>query len=248
LSVTADGDGVVPLAGAVSVRLLADRVGLTSGLSTALARRGFTPSHDRGQVWVDVAVMLVAGGEAIADIDTLRHQSGLLGPVASPPTVWRTLDEATPAMLIRVEKARARGRRHVWGLLPALPPSKVAGADLGEVVVLDVDATLVTAHSEKERARATFKGGFGFHPIGVWCDNTTELLAITLRPRNAGSAMPGTTYNPWPGHRAGLPGTADTYWSGRTGRRHPQLLDWLSLQGQVGRRLEYSVGFPAERR
>ena len=86
-------------------------------LSTALARRGFTPGHDRGQVWVDVAVMLVAGGEAIADIDTLRHQSGLLGPVASPPTVWRTLDEATPAMLIRVEKARARGRRHVWGLL-----------------------------------------------------------------------------------------------------------------------------------
>ena len=91
--------------------------------------------------------MLVAGGEAIADIDTLRHQSGLLGPVASPPTVWRTLDEATPAMLIRVEKARARGRRHVWGLLPALPPSKVAGAGLGDAVVLDVDATLVTAHS-----------------------------------------------------------------------------------------------------
>jgi hypothetical protein len=191
LSVIADGSGVVPLAGAVAVRLLADRVGLTSGLSTALARRGFTPGHDRGQVWVDVAVMLVAGGEAIADIDTLRHQSRLLGRVASPPTVWRTLDEATPAMLIRVEKARARARRHVWGLLPALPPSKVAGADLGEVVVLDVDATLVTAHSEKEQARATFKGGFGFHPIGVWCDNTTELLAITLRPGNAGSNHAG---------------------------------------------------------
>jgi hypothetical protein len=66
LSVTADGSGVLPLAGAVAVRLLADRVGLTSGLSTALARRGFTPGHDRGQVWVDVAVMLLAGGEAIA--------------------------------------------------------------------------------------------------------------------------------------------------------------------------------------
>jgi hypothetical protein len=153
---------VVPLAGAVAVRLLADRVGLTSGLSTALARRGFTPGHDRGRVWVDVAVMLVAGGEAIADIDTLRHQSGLLGPVASPPTVWRTLDEATPAMLIRVENARARARRHVWGLLPALPPSKVAGADLGEVVVLDVDATLVTAHSEKEQAARRSRVALGF--------------------------------------------------------------------------------------
>jgi hypothetical protein len=74
------------------------------------------------------------------------------------------LDEATPAALARVERARAKVRRHVWGLLPQLPASPVAGADLGEVVVLDVDATLVTTHSEKERARATFKHGFGFPP------------------------------------------------------------------------------------
>ena len=158
LSVTADGDGLVPLAGAVAVRLLADRVGLSEGLSTALARRGFTPGHDRGQVWVDVATMLAAGGEAIADIDTLRHQTQLLGPVASAPTVWRTLDESGPSALTRVEKARVRTRRHVWDLLPdGLPASKVAGTDLGATVVLDVDATLVTAHSEKEQARATFK-------------------------------------------------------------------------------------------
>jgi len=177
----------VPLAGAVAVRLLAGRVGLTAALSAAVSRRGFSPIRDRGRVWVDVATMLAAGGEAIADIETIRYQAGLLGPVASPPTVWRALDEATPALLWRVEKARARIRRHVWGLLPALPASRVAGTDLGDIVVLDVDATLVTAHSEKEQARATFKGGFGFHPIGVWCDNTTELLAITLRPGNAGS-------------------------------------------------------------
>jgi hypothetical protein len=79
LSVTADDASVVPLAGAVAVRLLADRVGLTEGLSAALTRRGFVPGHDRGQVWVDVATMLAAGGEAIADINTLRHQEGLLG-------------------------------------------------------------------------------------------------------------------------------------------------------------------------
>ena len=140
------------MAGSVAVRLLADRVGLTDRLSAALTRRGFVPGHDRGRVWVDVATMLTAGGEAIADIDILRHQEGLLGPVASAPTVWRTLDEATPVALARVERARAKVRRHVWGLLPQLPASPVAGADLGEVVVLDVDATLVTAHSEKERA------------------------------------------------------------------------------------------------
>ena len=171
------------------MRLLADRVGLTGGLSRALHRRGFTPGHDRGQVLTDVAVMLAAGGEAIADIDMLRHQSGVLGPVASAPTVWRALDELTPAALRRVEQARARTRAHVWSLLPeGLPASRAAGTILDpDVVVLDVDATLVTAHSEKQSAAATFKGGFGFHPIGVWCDNTTELLAASLRPGNAGA-------------------------------------------------------------
>ena len=89
LSVTADGTGVAPLAGAAAVRLLADRVGLTQALSTALARRGFVPVHDRGRVLVDLATVLVAGGEAIGDIDTLRHQDQLLGVVASPATVWR---------------------------------------------------------------------------------------------------------------------------------------------------------------
>jgi hypothetical protein len=102
-----------------------------------LTRGGFVPGHDRGQVWVDVATMLTAGGEAIADIDTLRHQEGVLGPVALEPTMGRKLAEATPVALARVERARARVRRHVSGRLPASP---VAGADLGEVVVLDVDA------------------------------------------------------------------------------------------------------------
>jgi len=167
--------------------MLADRVGLTAGLSKALARRSFTPIHDRGRVLVDVAVMLADGGEAIADIDVLRHQSQLLGPVASAPTVWRALDELTPAALKRIDKARAKVRRHVWAQLPMLPASKVADTDLGDVVVLDVDATLVTAHSDKELAAATFKGGFGYHPLAVWCDNTTEMLTVSLRAGNAGS-------------------------------------------------------------
>ncbi len=82
-----DGTGVVAHAGSVAVRMLADRVGLTGHLSRATTRRGFVPGHDRGRVLVDVATMLTAGGEASADIDTLRHQQQVLGPVASPPTV-----------------------------------------------------------------------------------------------------------------------------------------------------------------
>ena len=72
---------MVAHAGSAAVRLLADRTGEVSNESS---RRSFTPRHDRGQVLVDVAVMLVDGGEAIADIDVLRHQSHVLGPVAWP--------------------------------------------------------------------------------------------------------------------------------------------------------------------
>jgi hypothetical protein len=187
LSVSADGTGIVSHVGSVALRLLADRVGLTDQLSTELTRQSFTAVHDRGRVLVDLAVMIADGGEAIADIDVLRHQRDVLGAVASPPTVWRALDELTPARRRRVETARARVRRHVWAQLAELPASRVADRDLGPTVVLDVDATLVTAHSEKESAAPTFKGGFGYHPLAVWCDNTTECLAIELRPGNAGA-------------------------------------------------------------
>ena len=249
LSVTADGTGVVAHAGSVAVRLLADRVGLTDCLSRALTRRSFRPVHDRGRVLVDLAVLLADGGEAIADIDVLRHQRQVLGPVASAPTVWRTLDELTPAAMKRVERARAKVRRHVWAQLAAgagVPTSKVAGTDLGETVVLDVDATLVTVHSEKESAAATFKGGFGYHPIGVWCDNTQEMLAATLRPGNAGSnttsdhiAVLSAAIAQVPAvHRKKLLVRADG-----AGASHG-LLDWLTAQdAKRGRSVEYSVGF-----
>ena len=191
LAVSADGTGVVAHAGNVATRLLADQVGLTNALSGAMARRGFTPTHDlltTGRVLADVAVLIAGGGEAIADINVLRHQREVLGSVASAPTVWRALKEITPATARRIDQARAKVRAHVWSQLPGgLPPSKVADTDLGEVVVLDVDATLVTAHSEKEGAASTFKKGFGYHPLGVWCDNSQESLALMLRPGNAGS-------------------------------------------------------------
>ena len=177
LSVTGDGSGVVALAGSAAVRLLADRVGLTGQLSKALARRRFLPAHDRGQVLVDMATVLVAGGEAIGDIDTLRHEPAW-GQVASPATVGRTLDAVTPAGLARVAAARARARRHVWS---GLPTSRAAGTDLGETVVIDIDATLVTAQ-RRSRRRRTSRAGSGFHPLGAWCDNTGELLAVRLRP------------------------------------------------------------------
>jgi hypothetical protein len=107
--------------------------------------------------------------------------------------------------------------------------------DLGETIVLDVDATLITAHSEKEQAAGTFKHGFGFHPIGVWCDNTHELLAIMLRPGNAGSnyaddhieVLTRAIAQIPTAHRKRLLVRADG-----AAATH-QLLDWLTAQGQV---------------
>jgi len=250
LSVTADGTGVVAHAGSVALRLLADRTGLTAELSKAMARRSFVPVHDRGRVLADVAVMIADGGEAIADIDVLRHQSQVLGPVASPPTVWRTLDEVTPGRLKKIATARARTRRHVWTQIVerhgALPASRVAGTDLGEVVVLDVDATIVITHSEKEQASPTFKRTFGYHPLGVWCDNTEEFLTGRLRTGKAGSntaadhieVLTEAIGQVPAAHRKNLLIRSDG-----AGASH-QLLDWLHAQDQVrGRSVDYSVGF-----
>jgi Transposase DDE domain group 1 len=190
--------------------------------------------------------MLADAGEAIGDSDVLRHQSGVLGPVASPATVW-VLDEVTPGRLRKIQTGRARTRRHVWALLgDGVPASRVAGTDLGEAIVLDVDATIVIAHSEKENAAATFKRSFGFHPLGVWFDNTSEFLAAKLRPGNAGSNTAADHIEVLADAIAQIPAAQRKQLlirSDGAGASHA-LLDWLSDQGNIrGRRLDYSVGF-----
>ena len=98
-----------------------------------------------------------------------------------------------------------------------------------------MDATLVTAHSEKESAAATFKGGFGYLPLGVWCVNTGELLAVSLRPGNAGSntttdhieVLSAAIGQVPAAHRKRLLVRADG-----AGASHG-LLDWLTAQNLV---------------
>src|SRR4051812_38525446 len=124
LRVTADGTGVVSHVGAALLRMLADRAGLTSALSGALARKGCWPGHDRGRVLVDLAVLIADGGEAIADIDVLRHQQEVFGPVASDTTVWRALDEIDEVRLRRIAAARAKVRTRVWQPFGGPPPAQ----------------------------------------------------------------------------------------------------------------------------
>src|SRR3954467_9245203 len=176
LRVTADGTGVVSHVGTALLRMLADRAGLTGALSAALARPGVFPVPDRGRGPAGLAVMIADGGEAICDIDVLRHQGEVFGSVASPSTCWRALDEFGPVQLRRIGKARARVRARVWALMGEVPAARAAGRDVGDgVVVLDVDSTIVLAHSDKEGTAATYKHSWGFHPILVTCGNTNEL-------------------------------------------------------------------------
>jgi hypothetical protein len=144
----------------------------------------------RGRVLTDVAVMLADGGEAISDLAVLRDQPAVFGTIASTATAWRVLDAVDDTTLDRVRHARAQARERAWLLREeagcVLFASRAAGRDLPGLV-LDIDATLIEVHSEKESAAPNFKGGFGYHPILVWLDNTNEALAGLLRAGNAGA-------------------------------------------------------------
>src|SRR5437660_2296508 len=120
--------------------------------------------------------MIAVGVDAFSDLVVLRNQTDLFGEVASTPTAWRTLEAIDAGALDRIAVARAAARKKVWE----------AGADPG-FYVIDFDATLITAHSEKQGAAATYKRGFGHHPLLAFLDATGEALDGILRAGNAGS-------------------------------------------------------------
>ena len=179
VEVTADGAGLVSRAGSALLAQAADKLGLTRALSLRLApmkqrRRG----HDPGRVIRDLAVMLADGGECVSDLGAVREQEALFGAVASDSTAFRMVDRiaSEPGLLEAVRAAHARARERFW---------KLDGAP--ESLTIDIDATLITAHSEKERAAGNYKGGYGFHPLQAYADETREALGGLLRPGNAGS-------------------------------------------------------------
>jgi hypothetical protein len=192
LKVTADGAGLVGHAGAVLLRKAADQAGLTGQLGAALRKAGRSPVLCRGFVLVSMAVAIALGATSMSDVAVLAHLAPVLGDAPSGPTVRRALDLAgTPAMLDRIARARAKARARVWDLIEGSPGGfpwlAIAGKVLAGWLVIDLDATLVTASSDKEGAAATWKMGYGFHPLGAWLANTRECLAMLLRPGNAGS-------------------------------------------------------------
>jgi hypothetical protein len=191
LNVTGEGEGLVGHAGAVLLRKLADRVGLTAALGPALARSRRFPLVDRGIALVSMAVAIALGATSMNDIALLAHHAPVFGPEPSDTTVRRTLELADQRTLGKIARVRARVRAHVWELIAATPAGfpwlSIAGKVLEGWLVIDMDATLITARSDKQGAAPTYKKGFGFHPLGAWLANTAECLAMLLRPGNAGS-------------------------------------------------------------
>jgi hypothetical protein len=187
----ADGRGVVGHAGARLLADLADATGLSAGFGDALAPLRVRQSgHDPGRVAVDLAVMLADGGEAIADLAVLRNQADLFGQVASDPTAWRLLSDLDGAALARLRAARAQARELAWAQAAetrtGLPDSMAAGQPVPGLV-LDLDASIVICHSEKESATPTYKKTFGYHPLFCFLDGSREALSGLLREGRAGS-------------------------------------------------------------
>ena len=248
-----DGGGtqVVSQAGAVLLTVALATVGLDRVLSTALGPwRPRWAVHDPAKVLLDLALGLAIGGDCLADVGVLRAEPDVFGRVASDPTVSRTIDrlaDDADKVLAAVDTARAAARATAWRLAGDRAPDH--GTDAARPLVIDVDATLVTAHSEKEGAAATFKRGFGHHPLWAFVDHgpdgTGEPVAALLRAGNAGSNTAGdhlrvirAALRQLPGYRAGRrPGKKVLIRVDGAGATH-ELLDWLAAQ-----RLSYSVGF-----
>jgi len=226
LQVAVGGKGLVGHAGAILVRQCADRTGLTGALNAVLPRGSGPGWWDRGTVLACLATAIVLGATSMSDIGLLAHQALVFADPPSESTVRRALAELDETALRRIAKARARVRAGVWELLARRPQGFpwlcVAGKLLTGWVIIDMDATLITAHSDKQGAAATFKKGYGHHPLGAWCANTAEVWPCCSAPATPDRTRSPTTFGCWatrsPSCRCP---TGARSWSGSTGPAPP---------------------------
>jgi Transposase DDE domain group 1 len=241
--VSSDGSGIVGQAGGLLLVETLRVSGLDQGLSGALEQwRRPRAVHDPGKIVCDLAVALALGGDCLADVAMLRSAPELFGPVASDPTVSRlvsALAEAGPKALRLIRKARAAAREHVWK-----PAGEAAPGAGGGLIPVDLDATIVIAHSEKEQAAPTWKRTFGHHPLCSFIDHgpggTGEAAVLALRKGNAGSNTAADHITAGRLALQQVPGYLHKQVLIRTdsgGGTH-EFLNWVTK-----RRLKYSIGF-----
>jgi hypothetical protein len=149
--------------------------------------------HRPGRVLGSLAVMLAVGGEHASDLDILRSSPGVFGQLPSNATVSRFFERtvANPELFSYGMETLTRAlRARAWNAAGNRNPALAATA--ADPLIIDLDATLVTSHSDKESVAGTYKGGYGFAPFIASCDYGTgngsgEILACLLRPGNAGA-------------------------------------------------------------
>ncbi|MET9329616.1 IS1380 family transposase [Tsukamurella sp. NPDC003166] len=254
LAVDAAGQRLVSHAGTVLLLRAAETAGLAAALSSALMPwRKPNAVHDPGKIIVDLAVSVAVGGDCLADLDQLRSQPQVMGQIASDPTVSRLITAlaAEPeAALAAIAAASTQARSKAWELAGQDGPDHGICAE--DPLVIDLDATLVAAHSDKEDAAPNFKKGFGFHPLLAFVDHgqagTGEPVAVLLRPGNAGSNTAADHITVVKQALAQLPDTVTSGGRYRVGRKvliradggggTHDFLDYLTR-----RHLAYSIGF-----
>jgi DDE family transposase len=241
-------ESLISSSGALLLKETIRVAGLDRRLSAALSLwRAGRAVHDPGKVLLDVATAVALGGDCLADVAAVRSQPAVFGPVASDPTVSRLftalaadVDEAVAA----IRDVRAQARAAVWSR--RRPLAGTPGTRAGGQVIVDLDATLVAAHSDKEGAEPTFKRGYGFAPMCAFVDHgehgTGEALALDLRPGKASpwnSADHITTLDAalaqLPAHERG-----QVLVRADTGACSKAFLHHITDRG-----LEYSIGFSA---
>jgi len=242
-------ESLISSSGALLLREAIRVAGLDRGLSKALAPwRPGRAEHDPGKVLLDLATAVSLGGDCLADIAAVRAQPTIFGPVASDPTVSRLfaalaidVDEAVAA----IRQARAAARAAVWAR--RRPLAGTPGSRSGGQVIVDIDATLVTAHSDKEGAEPTFKRGFGFAPMCAFVDHgvhgTGEPLVLDLRPGKASPWNKDDHVTTFAAALAQLPASERDQVLVRadTGACSKLFLHHITDLG-----LEYSIGFQAQ--
>lgn len=237
-------------AGGVLLTKTAEVTGLAGELAQALKPwRKPTAVHHPGKVLTDLAVTLALGGDCLADAAVVRSEPDVYGRVGSEATISRTVTAlATDAdkVLKAIAVARRAARARAWKAAGDQAPHHRASAD--DPLIVDLDATLITAHSDKEDARATFKRGYGFHPLCAFVDHgpggTGEPLAMMLRPGNAGSntaadhiALTRDALKQLPGVDPSRPGRKVLIRTdGGGGTR--EFVSWLAKRG-----VSYSIGY-----
>jgi hypothetical protein len=236
---------MVSQAGALLLTQVLHVTGLRRRLSEGLERwRPARAIHDPGKIIADMAVALALGGDCLADVAVLREQPVLFGPVASDPVISRLVSQLAreaPRALTAIRAARSAAREQAWDLAGQAAP----GTD-GELITIDIDATIVIAHSEKEQAAPTWKKTFGFHPLTAFADHGPdgggEPLAIMLRPGNARSNTAADHIQVTRLGLAQLPRRLrrQVLIRADSGGGTQEFLAWLA---KPGRRLAYSVGF-----